>query len=154
MSADFAVIGSTGTVYNPSGATSFSESAEDGNFATQVTRSFSPMGLAGDCLFRRVYVTLEHEAGIALAVVPVVDGRRITECARFFSRPAPPSENGKERWTFMIPMGVTIAGRPGTVGSRGSTIQLEIAAHNPAGGWYLERVEVVWMSGSRARRED
>lgn len=154
MSADFSVIGSGATIYNPSGADSFAQSAEPGNFATLVTRSMSPLGLAGDCVFRRLYLTLEHHSGIALAVVPVVDGERITECARYFSRPAPPAASAKERWTFMVPMGITMLDRPGTVGVRGTTIQLEIAAHNPEGDWYLERMEVVYAPGSRARRED
>lgn len=154
MSADFTVIGSGGTVYNPVGAVSFVKSAEPGNFCTMITRSISPMGLAGDCVFRRVYLTVEHSSGIDMAVTPVVDGERITENVRYFSRPVPPASHGKERWTFMIPLGISMPNRPGAVGLRGTTIQLHIASHRPHGDWFLENVEIVVAPGSRARRED
>lgn len=152
--SDFLIIGSDGSAYNPEGSVDWNNSAEQGNYVTVVTRSFTPQGLEGDAVFRRAYVTIEHTSGIDLAVTPILDGERLTECAYYFSRPTPPVLEGLERYTFMVPLFRMVSGMPGSMGARGTTVQLEIASHSPVGEWHLENVGWMFSPGSRAKKAE
>jgi hypothetical protein len=157
--SDILVIGTaSGAILNPDGSDSFAVSAENGLTAPGgglvhiITKGFTPQGMAGDAVWRRVHLTVEHTAGITLAVNPVLDGNEITENSRYFNR-ARPNNSNRERYTFMIPLGLhdPTHGRTST-GLRGTTMQLKIAAFNPEGDWFIESVDFMYASGSRSRR--
>lgn len=130
------------SVYRASGSTRFS-SNESGK-AAKIRLPIRPVGKHGECVFRRIYLTIRHESGFGFFATPIIDGLRRTDLKRFFSRSSP-AGGTEERYDFLFPL----------PGLRGTILELELEAPAPESRawWEPITVAVIPLSGSRARTE-
>lgn len=97
-------------------------------FMVVKSKAFAPMGLYGDAVFRRVSVTVTHEAGFALRVIPIVDG--VEQPGAIFSLPSTP---GVSVETVVLDVAVA---------KRGTTIQIRVESLPLNGKSWLGTVHV------------
>lgn len=153
MSQDMLLLGSSQSILQSDGTTNYSgtDCAEANTEVYILTKALAPMGPAGDCIFRRVYVSFSHSEGAAFQVTPIVDGRPLYNCVRIVNRP--PYADPTERFTAVLPLGQRKEFGTNAAGVRGSVIQLEIKTTAPDHQWHLEGIDISFQPGSRARSE-
>lgn len=134
------------------------DAAEDGGVEKNLrlavkTKGFSPVGLFGDVVFRRVSLTLSHEQGYMVYVTPILDGRPLYGNTSAFSSGRPAS-GVRETVVLDIPLGVHYRsnGQVLSKGARGSNIQLYIETYPTAnkalmGPVHLESVQILYAAG-------
>lgn len=150
--------------------TSFAQSAELNGRLTYITRQASPLENGGDCVFKRLYVTVAHRGYLpAIKVTPIVDGVVVTEMERAITAGIVGTDNGVSnddmpyapehlfltRVTFAIPLMRYLRAADssivGTVGLRGSTIQLQFQATEPQAHFYLESAEIHFVPATASK---
>lgn len=133
--------------YSLDSLSNFTGGAEPGQTLLALTRPFFPLGPSGDVIFRRLYVTVSHTRGISFSVTPIVDDVELKTLKTYLSRPST-----KERYTFMVPLGLVY--KKGATGVRASSIQFKLEADSVVGDWKIESIEVVFAGGLTSKRED
>jgi len=137
VSAVIRALGAAGTVYRDGAVRAYALSAETSETCVLLTDVHYPVGESGDCVFRRIYIPLLHEAGLSLTITPIIDGTSYPQHARVVNR------NGAGRETIYLPLAV-----------RGTSIQLSIVSAAPTGRWSIEnRMFVYFTPGLGAARD-
>lgn len=129
----------------------FVGSSETGVVVEIETKRYGAMTPAGEAVCKAIYIQVEHRSGCAFFATPMVDERLLPDLRRFFSRPPNPR---KERWSFLLPMGVKQAGGEYATGVRGSTFGVRLEAEVPAVpfNWETLQLGIIPLLQNRGRK--
>lgn len=136
MSAEIHVMGGSGAVYEPDARSNYASSAEPSTKPVLKTDIAYPVGQSGECVVRRIYPTLQWEAGLSVTITPIVDGVEITSARKTFNR------SGSGRETFKVPLR-----------QKGSAVSAKVTGAAPTGAWWLEKeLSVHYMPGAHSKQ--
>lgn len=126
------------------------------------SKAVAPAGPTGECVFRRVYVTISVDGGYSVRVTPVLDGVPLAECAMVFSDPIALPTGVAKTYILEVPVARIDTARQTASGARGTSLEVlvetePIGVETADGSMYysamfgtvhVETVSVMYQAGS------
>lgn len=134
--SQFLVTAGSDAAYQMDALDDFNGSAESGVQVRIRSKAFTPRGPVGQTVCRRLFVQGYHQNGTGFTITPIADGVPQTQVRRTFN--LFPATQGKERFSFLTPLGKFHAGNHYTTGVRATTYGYEITSFMPKSTWSLE----------------
>lgn len=128
--------GAGGQLYQPDALADYGASAETSARLHFKSKPYAPLGMGGDCVFRRIYLGVEYATQVAFTVTPYVDGQVVSEGVTYFHR-----SDGPARTALVV-----------AFARRGSNVQVEITATAPRAQWTIESLTFAYRPALRHRR--